>query len=319
MSSISENAEKLKSHLQHILSDEDKIVVNGASGWLGSNIAETLYAVRGSSFENNVLLTASSDKVLKLRNNEEVNVHKWSKELLAQFAPTHVMQLAFKTRDHVKNLPLEEYLRLNLEIISSANWMISLPSVKGFLHTSSGAVCGQNTHDAHIDPYGFLKTLEELEFAKNCADLNRNYLGVRIWSTSGAYIKSGGLLAIESLISQALVDNKISVESSRRTYRTYADANEILVASLIGLLIGRTGLYNSGGFEIEIGDLASIVADLAPDTGHQIIRPEFRLAKEDRFCSEDPSIESVLHEIGLTFSSISCQVSKTMEYLKEVR
>jgi nucleoside-diphosphate-sugar epimerase len=197
--------------------------------------------------------------------------------------------------------------------------MISLPSVKGFLHTSSGAVCGQNTHDAHIDPYGFLKTLEELEFAKNCADLNRNYLGVRIWSTSGAYIKSGGLLAIESLISQALVDNKISVESSRRTYRTYADANEILVASLIGLLIGRTGLYNSGGFEIEIGDLASIVADLAPDTGHQIIRPEFRLAKEDRFCSEDPSIESVLHEIGLTFSSISCQVSKTMEYLKEVR
>jgi nucleoside-diphosphate-sugar epimerase len=319
MSSIAENAEKLKSHLQHILSDEDRIVINGASGWLGSNIAETLYAVRGSSFENNVLLTASSDKVLRLRNNAEVTVHKWSKERLMQFAPTHIMQLAFKTRDHVKNLPLEEYLRLNLEIISSANWMITLPGIKGFMHTSSGAACGPSTHDAHIDPYGYLKNLEELEYSKNCADLDRNYLGVRIWSTTGAYIKSGGLLAIESLISQALAGTKISVESSCRTYRSYADANEILVASLIGLLQGRTGLYNSGGFEIEIGDLAKIVANMAPKIGHEIIRPEFRFAKEDRFCSEDPSIESVLLEIGLSFSSIPIQVSKTMEYLKEAR
>ena len=192
MSSIANNAEKLNYHLQQLLSDEKRIVINGASGWLGSNITETLSQIYGSNLSKYVLLTASTAKFLRLRNNAQVEIHKWNKEQVIEFAPTHVLQLAFKTRDHVKKLPLNDYSRLNLEIIESANWMITLPSVKGFLHTSSGAVCGSSTYSLNLDPYGYLKSIEELEFARTCADFDTNYLGVRVWSTSGAYIKTGG-------------------------------------------------------------------------------------------------------------------------------
>jgi nucleoside-diphosphate-sugar epimerase len=319
MSSIVKSSELLKSHLQQLLSDDIRIVINGASGWLGSNISETLYSLYGECLEKNVLLTASSNKVLRLRNKIQVPVHEWSKALLEEFAPTHIVQLAFKTRDHVKNLPPSEYLRINTEIIRSANWMISLPSVKGFLHTSSGAACDTDADNFELNPYGYLKRLEELEFEKSCIDFDANYLGVRVWSTSGAYIKTGGLLAIESLITQALTGDIISIESALPTYRTYADANEILIASLNGLLRGKTGLYNSGGFEIEIGGLANIISQLVPGVAHNIIRPEYHLGEEDRFCSSDPSVESFLLELGLTFSDVSGQVRETIEFLKEVR
>ena len=319
MSSKADNSELLKYQLQQLLSDDIRLVINGASGWLGSNISETLYSIYGECLRKNILLTASSNKLLRLRNKIEVPVHEWSKVLLEEFAPTHIVQLAFKTRDHVKKLPSSEYLRINKEIISSANWMISLPSVKGFLHTSSGAVCDTNADNFELNPYGYLKRLEEHEFETSSIDFNTNYLGVRVWSTSGAYIKTGGLLAIESLVTQALTGNIISIESTRPTYRTYADANEILIASLIGLLKGKTGLYNSGGFEIEIGGLAQIISELMPEITHNIIRTEYHLTEEDRFCSNDPSIESFLLELGLTFSDVPGQVRKTMEFLKEVR
>lgn len=319
MSSIAKNSELLKIHLQKLLSDDIRLVVNGASGWLGSNISETLHSLHGASLGKNILLTASSNTLLRLRNEASVPVYKWTRELLEEFSPTHIVQLAFKTRDHVKNLPLAKYLHINREIISSGKWMISLPSVKGFMHTSSGAVCDTNAGNFELNPYGYLKRLEELEFETSCIDFDTNYLGVRVWSTSGAYIKTGGLLAIEDLVTQALTGSVISLVSDSRTYRTYADANEILIASLIGLLTGRTGLYNSGGYEIEIGDLASIISGLAPETDHKIIRPKYSLEMEDRFCSEGPSIEGVLLELGLTFSNIPCQVSQTMEYIKEMR
>ena len=319
MCSIAKNSELLKAHLQQLLSEDIRLVINGASGWLGSNISETLSSLHGASLGKNVLLTASSNTLLRLRNEVVVPVHEWTKELLEEFAPTHIVQLAFKTRDHVKNLPLAEYLRINKEIINSGNWMVSLPSVKGFMHTSSGAACDTNADEFELNPYGYLKRLEELEFENSCIDFDANYLGLRVWSTSGAYIKTGGLLAIENLITQALTGNVISIKSGTPTYRTYADANEILIASLIGLLKGKTGLYNSGGFEIEIRDLANIISDLAPESGHKILRPESRLTEEDRFCSNGPSIESVLLDLGLKFSNVQSQVLETMEYLKEVR
>ena len=318
MSSIAENSKLLSYHLQQLFSDDIRLVVNGASGWLGSNISETL-SLHRSSLRGNVLLTASSNARLRLRNEVDVTVHEWSKEILEEFEPTHIIQLAFKTRDYVRNLPLTEYSQINMEIIRSANWMISLPSVKGFMHTSSGAVCDTNSDNFELNPYGYLKRLEELEFEKSCSTFDTNYLGVRVWSTSGAYIKRGGLLAIESLITQALSGDVISIENACPTYRTYADAKEILIASLIGLLSGKTGLYNSGGFEIEIGDLAKIISDLVPGIEHRVVRPECRSTEEDRFCSSDPSIESFLLDRGLTFSSVPLQVQETMEFLKEVR
>jgi nucleoside-diphosphate-sugar epimerase len=305
--------------LNEAITDQTKILVNGASGWLGMNISESLCSVFGEKFKSSVLLTGSRDQVVQLTNGTQLQVHQWSRAIVSDFAPTQVIQLAFKTRDHVSHVSLEDYIKTNEEIIDHAIWMISLPSVKGFLHTSSGAVLGVNTDDKYLDPYGYLKKFEESQYADACMRNKKNYLGLRVWSITGRYIKTGDVFAIENLITQALKGSTIEIKSDCQTYRTYADANEILVASLIGLLMGKTGLYNSGGYEIEIGDLSVLISGLAPDYEHVFVRPNDSSKMEDRFCSEGRSIEDVLLELGLTFSSMSCQVLQTMEYLKEVR
>ena len=301
--------------LNSILSKDYRILVNGATGWLGSNISETLINVFGFNFQKNLMLTGSRNSILKLQHGAQIQVNKWSKHLVEEFNPTHVVQLAFKTRDHVSEMTLSDYLQVNEQIIDHALWMTSLPSLEGFLHTSSGAALGLNANNKNSDPYGYLKKLEELEYADSCNRHGKNYLGLRVWSTTGRYIKTGGVFAIESLISQAISTKTIRINSPGKVIRSYADANEIMVGGVLGLLTEEQGVFNSGGTEVELGQLAAFVAELSPNKGVEIVRSPATAETPNIYRSINPSIEQVLNDRGLRYSSMKQQVVNTMRYL----
>ena len=316
MSSVAENSELLQNFLKQALPSNVRILVNGANGWLGRNISESLWNIFGENFSSQVLLTGSRNGVFEMQNGSELKIHQWTEELIEGFKPTHVIQLAFKTRDHVGEISNDDYISLNEEIINRALWMIALPSTQGFIHTSSGAALGESSTDKLMDPYGYLKKLEESCYSDTCARNGKNYLGVRVWSTTGRYIKTGGLFAIESLISQAIYSRDlISINSQGEVWRSYADANEILLAGLIALFTGATGMYNSGGTDTEIGELAETTASLAPSGTPGINRIKDTTAKASIYTSIEPSIEQVLTSHGLRYSDLQAQVRNTMQYL----
>ncbi|MSV54385.1 MAG: NAD-dependent epimerase/dehydratase family protein [Actinobacteria bacterium] len=315
MSSVAENSRLLENFLKQALPSNVRILVNGANGWLGKNISESLWNMFGGEFSSQVLLTGSKNGILQLQNGSELEINRWTEELIEEFKPTHVIQLAFKTRDHVGEISNDEYVSLNEEIINRALWTISLPSTQGFLHTSSGAALGETAFDKHIDPYGYLKKFEESSYSSACKDNGKRYLGLRVWSTTGRYIKSGGLFAIESLISQAMSSENLSINSQGEVWRSYADANEILLAGLIALFTGETGLYNSGGTDTEIGELADLVSSLTPSRTPAINRIKDSAATASIYTSIEPSIEQVLALHDLRYSDLRAQVINTMQYL----
>ena len=193
--------------------------------------------------------------------------------------------------------------------------MTALPSLEGFLHTSSGAALGINADDKYLDPYGYLKKHEEKVYPEACASNGKKYLGLRIWSTTGSYIKTGGVFAIESFITQAITSETIRIESPGEVTRSYADANELIVAGMLGLLTGKQGLYNSGGIEVEMGDLARLVASLSPSKGVKVVRTPTQHGESNIYKSMNPSIEQILTDHDLKFSNLQDQVLQTMEYL----
>ena len=315
MSSVAENRKHLQNFLKGSLPNNVRILINGANGWLGKNISESLSEIFGVDFSSKVLLTGSKDGLLSLQNGQKLNVSKWSEWLIEEFAPTHVIQLAFKTRDHVSDMSIEEYLAINEEIITRAIWMISLPSLQGFVHTSSGAALGASASERLSDPYGYLKRFEEDQYARVCADFEKRYLGLRVWSTTGRYIKTGGLFAIESLITQAISTGTIKINSPGEVWRGYADANEILLASLIALFTGSQGMFNSGGTSVEIGEVAEIVGSITHLDEIKIQRQLDPLATANSYTSIEPSIEEVLTAHGLACSGLREQLVNTMQYL----
>jgi len=315
MSSVAENSRLLENFLKQALPSNVRILVNGANGWLGKNISESLWKIFSHDFNSQVLLTGSKNGILQLQNGSELAIKLWSEGLIEEFQPTHVIQLAFKTRDHVGEISNDDYISLNEEIINRALWMISLPSTQGFLHTSSGAALGETAFDKQIDPYGYLKRFEESSYSSACEENGKRYVGLRVWSTTGRYIKTGGLFAIESLISQATSSGNLSINSQGEVWRSYADANEILLAGLIALFTDETGMYNSGGIRTEIGELAGIIASLVHGHTPEISRIKNSSATASVYTSIEPSIEQVLTSHNLRYSDLQAQAINTMQYL----
>lgn len=315
MSSVAENSELLENYLKQLLPINVRILVNGANGWLGKNISESLWRICGKDFSSQVLLAGSKNGILQLQSGSQLEIHQWTEELIEGFKPTHVVQLAFKTRDHVGEISDDEYISLNEEIINRALWMISLPCVQGFLHTSSGAALGRTAHSKAADPYGYLKKFEETQYAESCEINDKIYVGIRVWSASGRYIKTGGLFALESFISQALATDEIKIGSAGAVTRSFVDANEILLAGMIALFEENQGIYNSGGSPVEIGHLAQIVCEVSPEGKPKVMRSTSDSEVESYYCSIEPSIEQVLIPHNLRYSDLRAQVTNTMQYL----
>jgi nucleoside-diphosphate-sugar epimerase len=315
MFSVAENTRLLQNFLKKYLTSDVRILVNGANGWLGKNISESLLEIFADSFSSNVLLTGSKDGLLSLQSGQNLQVSKWSEELIEEFRPTHVIQLAFKTRDHVSDMSVEDYLMINEEIVRRSLWMISLPGLQGFVHTSSGAALDTAASDRLSDPYGYLKRFEEDQYERACTQFGKDYIGLRVWSTTGRYIKTGGLFAIESLITQATSSGIMKINSPCEVWRSYADANEILLASLIALFTGSHGIFNSGGTSVEIGEVAEIVGSIAQLDEIKIQRDLDPLSNANSYTSIEPSIEVVLAAHGLAYTGLRGQLANTMQYL----
>jgi nucleoside-diphosphate-sugar epimerase len=315
MFSVTENCREIQALLHKSIPAEFRLLVNGASGWLGKNISISLSEIFGDNFGSHILLTGSRDSTTQLGDHCELNIRQWSRPLVAAFAPTHVVQLAFKTRDHVNEMSIDDYLKVNEEIIDRAIWMISLPSLRGFMHTSSGAALGVNAHEKYLDPYGYLKKFEEHVYSDACKSQGKKCLGLRVWSTTGRYIKTGGVFAIESFISQAISSKSIHVNSPGEVFRSYADANEIMLAGLLGILTNKQGIFNSGGTEVEIGELARQIAAMSPTNDVGVVRSSALIRSPDVYTSIEPSIEQILKDHDLHYSSLQEQIKNTMEYL----
>ncbi|MCX6432201.1 MAG: hypothetical protein NTX29_05255, partial [Actinobacteria bacterium] len=186
----------------------------------------------------------------------------WSIDRIRDFQPTAVANFAFLTPDRLELLGAELYARQNRELTNQFLTTLEIPSVRSAITVSSGAAL----YSAY-EPYGELK-LEEERAALALAGSARSVVVARVYSVSGPFVREPRRYAFSDMIIQAS-EGRVVVDAERPTYRRYVRVADVLrVCRELGAQ-GHSGVVESGGELIEMGELASeIVAGVG--LGHAL-------------------------------------------------
>jgi nucleoside-diphosphate-sugar epimerase len=308
---------ELISALKPLIQNE-RILISGASGWLGKNLIELILDLNDGKIPDSVLLTAASSRKIELSHNRNVDVTKWDRNAIQEFAPTTFINLAFLTRDRLLTIAVDEYIETNLSIINNGIWALSLPSVNYVLTTSSGVACQiSEIEDFSSDPYGKLKKYEELVLSEKAHELGKNLLILRVWTTSGKYIKFGDLLALQSLLTAVLKSENFVIESSTPVWRTYVNPREMFGLAMLALFYDQTGIINSGGIEVELTDLAKCAVDTF-DSKSQITRSNSRISSGGYYVSRAPDLNEIAAKFQIPMMTLSDQLIETASTMSDL-
>lgn len=226
-----------------------RILITGASGWLGR---ETICLLANSidSFESlNIVFAGHSEKIVKVHNsvikiNALKNLPRGSRFDL-------ILHYAFSTQGMRDTLGAETYLALNRELTSGVIDLVRNNSATKTLALSSGAAAFVNRNSAISESkyvYGLLKTEMEEAFS------GPNNLSLRVWNTSGHHLGNDSRYAISEFISRALSNQDIKIKNNLK--RSYVDSQSMIYSALSYLIDNGYGVYNSGGIETSLMDLA---------------------------------------------------------------
>ncbi|MHA7721910.1 NAD-dependent epimerase/dehydratase family protein [Mycobacterium sp. ML4] len=258
----------------------DRILITGASGWLGRTALDLLAPLNLPT-----LCVASRARIIRV-GDREIGCRVWDEEEVAAFAPTVVLDCAFLTRDRIAGMPLNDYVAANRALTERLVYATKLPGVRLSLSVSSGAaVYPHDALDGPIEdnPYGYLKREAEQRLAQAAAESAAVPVIVRAWSISGAHMQKPQSYALGSMI-RAADAGAIRIMARRPVFRRYVLAEELLA---FGIAEGGVGpaTIDSGGELVEMAELAArIVAVVNP--GAVITRDEVDPNDPDRYHSD---------------------------------
>lgn len=181
-----------------------------------------------------------------------------------EFSPTVVLNFAFLTRDRVEINGIEQFTRVNKALTQRFIHVAQMPSVRFAVTVSSGASVTEPD-----SPYGRLKAEEEERALELIAE-DRRVIVIRAYSVSGGHVRRPLAYAFSDFILQAS-GGSVRVEADRPVFRRYCAVADVLTVALRSGAEGRSGLFETGGGLVEMGDLAQRVVDL--------IKPKARLER----------------------------------------
>jgi nucleoside-diphosphate-sugar epimerase len=284
---------------------EDRVLVIGASGWLGRTALDLLAPLGLPT-----LPLASRARIIRV-GEREIECRVWDEGELAAFAPTVVLDCGFLTRDRVTDMPLDEYLSANRSLTERLLYATRLPDVRLALTVSSGAaVYPHDALDGPIEdnPYGYLKREAEHRLAQAAAESGAVPVVVRAWSISGAHVQKPQGYALGSMIRDAH-SGAIRITARRPVFRRYVLAEELLA---LGIAEGSVGpaTIESGGELVEMAELAArIAAVVRPDA--VISRGEMDPRDPDRYHSDGQDWERRCQRWDLASAALNRQIEIT--------
>jgi len=248
--SIDPEAPRAGQLLEGHLTSTDRVLVLGAGGWFGSVVLELI----GTLLPQASVLCIARDPREHHVADRIWQLHRWDERLVHRFGANIVINLAFLTRGFVDTMGGMAYEMANSELTRRFLEVAGGPAVRLALTVSSGAAVTEPNH-----PYGRLKLAEERAALDSRRD-GRAMVVARAYSVSGAYVRNPQDFAFSSFVTQAATGS-ISVLADRPTWRRYCDAGEFLAVCIRRGLDGFSGVIESGGDFVEMGELAQMVAE----------------------------------------------------------
>ena len=283
----------------------DRVLVTGASGWLGRTALDLLAPLGLPT-----LAVASRARIIRV-GDCEIECRVWEDREVAAFAPTVVLDCAFLTRDRVADMPLGDYVAANRTLTERLVYATQLAGVRLALTISSGAaVYPHDALDRRVEhnPYGYLKREAEHRLAQAAAESGAVPVVARAWSISGAHVQKPQGYALGSMI-LAAASGAIRITARHPVFRRYVLAEELLA---LGIAEGSVGpaTIDSGGELVEMAELAArIAAVVRPDA--VISRDEADPREPDNYHSDGQDWEMRCQRWDLASASLGRQIEIT--------
>jgi nucleoside-diphosphate-sugar epimerase len=283
----------------------DRVLVTGASGWLGRTALDLLAPLGLPT-----LAVASRARIIRV-GNRQIECRVWEDSEVAAFAPSVVLDCAFLTRDRIADMPLSDYVAANRALTQRLVYATQLAGVRLALTISSGAAV--YPHDAlngplEDNPYGYLKREGEQRLAQAAAESGAVPVVARAWSISGAHVQKPQSYALGSMI-LAAASGAIRITARHPVFRRYVLAEELLA---LGIAEGSAGpaTIDSGGELVEMAELAArIAAVLFPSV--VISRDEVDPRQSDNYHSDGRDWEKRCQKWDLASASLDRQIEIT--------
>ena len=290
--------DRLRFALNKYLYEGDRVLVLGASGWLGKT-SLALLALGEVTF----LAMASSQRALRLRGRT-LEIRAQNFEEIQEFQPTVVIDCAFLTNNKLPQLGLERFVEINSGLIRFAKKVQTLQSVRKFVAVSSGAAkrfSNSSVSNQSTDPYGALK-LEYEKIMLDSEDSPGNTVMLRPWNISGPYCGDKSY-ALYDFIQQSK-SGLIEISSKKRVYRRYTAAEDLIFLGIAS----EPSPYplDSGGEIVELEQLAHRVFESLGLPGRVSVRPD-RMG-EDRYYAENDDFEKLANSLDFAPSSLDEQI-----------
>lgn len=282
------------------LQDSDRVVITGATGWMGREVLDRLSRTRPKI---QVLPVASMARRLET-GSRTYQIHEWSHAYISEWRPTIAVHLAFLTREAESTMSTAEYERRNHELTEAAAHLYSIPELRAAVIASSGAAI-----QAKGQIYGDLKARDEKIFTELSNRTGLPTVISRIWSVSGAFCTKPDLFALFDLIEQTRNRSRVHIRARSEVWRRYVDAGEFLEVCVSAAGVGANQVIDSAGPLVEIEHLAHVIQDALGER-KQIVR-EPLTQPPDRYFTDSQTMESWSDRLGIPLASLVEQVRRS--------
>jgi nucleoside-diphosphate-sugar epimerase len=227
-----------------------RILITGASGWLGRETLCLLQREVGSLNGLNLTLSGSVEKSLDI-HGESVKIVRTDDAIQVE-AFDLILHFAFITQEKALSMGENAYADANIKLNESAVEIAQSSPHARQLVLSSGAA------KLYLDKQ--LDSQSKSLYAKLKLDLEEKIqdertLTLRLWNTSGHHLGINPNYAISEFICSAKKNQSIDIRNNLK--RSYIYSQDVIRASIQFLSEGGSGIVNSGGVITDLSNLAT--------------------------------------------------------------
>ena len=293
----------------------DRAIVLGANGWFGRTALDLLEEAWGDEAGSRILAFARGEHEVALRSGQPLNVAPMASLESVQPAPgTILIDCAYPTQEKVDDMGVGEY-RSSVEALRRlVTGQLERLRPDACVSLSSGAAtCGPDAPE-RTRVYGEMKRRDEEELLELCPRLAVRLCIARVYAASGPHMTKPETYALGDLIAQARAGGPMRVRATRPVVRSYALAADILAVALVAALSADPAspeLFETGGEEIEVGDLAVRVSSVVLGEALPVELPDLDGSSPDRYVGDPSRMEELASQQGIELVGLDEQIART--------
>ena len=294
---------------------KSKVLVSGATGWLGREILNIFAETNFEKVEINLISSKNGEVFIK-GNKLEVKSFKDYKSIEPVDS---YFDFAFLGMNKLEKIGAENFKRINMEIITESTNLIKTICPKTVVLSSSGAIYNIKKSTKGGVIYSDLKKIQEELIAKACNTSGSNLIISRIFNLAGRSIPRESDFALVDFMIKSIENMDLKINSNHLVVRRYSDVTQLLKLLVEMANRGENCVFDSGGAKIELRDLASKIIKVV-NSKSKIVAPEIDFETEqDYYFSDSHSYEKLLTKImGEESIAIENQIQNTKNSLLHI-